>query len=156
MVAEPATSLACFICHASTLPAALLCLPRPHPFLLLATDRTPFNGCRKQAIIMSSPPPSTGTTDTKRPPGGPPQQQQQQQQQQREAEAEEAAAVRAVENVGVALDNISAQLDPLFAVPWDTLVSRSVCVCWCTKVVALITTGGEGTQASSHDRHTTV
>lgn len=41
-------------------------------------------------------------------------------------EEEEAAALRAVENMTVALDNISAQLDPLFAVPWDTLVSRCV------------------------------
>lgn len=41
-------------------------------------------------------------------------------------EEEEAAALRAVENMSVALDNISAQLDPLFAVPWNTLVSRCV------------------------------
>jgi hypothetical protein len=51
------------------------------------------------------------------------------QQQREQREAEEAAAVRAVENVGVALDNISAQLEPLFAVPWDTLVSRWVVGC---------------------------
>lgn len=43
-------------------------------------------------------------------------------------EEEEAAAGRAVENMSVALDNISAQLDPLFAVTWDTLVSRCVVV----------------------------
>lgn len=51
----------------------------------------------------------------------------------RQREDEAAAALRAVENMSVALDNISAQLDPLFAVPWDTLVSRCVrafhCVC---------------------------
>lgn len=39
---------------------------------------------------------------------------------------EEAAAVRAVENMTVALDNIAAALEPLFKVPWDTLVSRCV------------------------------
>ena len=41
-------------------------------------------------------------------------------------EAEEAAAVRALDNLSVALDNISRQLEPLFAVPWDTLVGRCV------------------------------
>jgi hypothetical protein len=66
----------------------------------------------------------------------------------KQREEEEAAAVRAVENVGVALDNISLQLDPLFAVPWDTLVSGWVdTVVPC--VVGLGWVSGDGTRAKA-------
>ena len=40
------------------------------------------------------------------------------------AATREAAAVKAVDNFSAALDQISRQLDPLFAVPWPTLMAR--------------------------------